>query len=163
MEAVRDTNGKVIKRCSRCGTRLTRYNPGTLCFVCQRKESERLATGDRPYCDVEDMSGILGLGGEQVRRLGRKGRLPPRIPAVRRWLWRKEVVEQWIESEGVLPEGFAERLAALEDIHGDAHFDDINGKWKVGRPEVVSPIVSDHSGSKTVVYTAVMSEHSESP
>jgi hypothetical protein len=62
---------------------------------------------------------LLGLkSAEQVRRLARNKKLPPRIPAVRRWLWLKEVVDRWMKSGGPLAQGSTEQLAALADAHG---------------------------------------------
>jgi uncharacterized Zn finger protein (UPF0148 family) len=73
------------RTCSQCGTKLNQYNDGTLCVLCQDKESEKLTTGDRSYYDAEDMARLLGLkSAEQVRRLARNKKLPAQIPAVRR-------------------------------------------------------------------------------
>jgi len=141
---------------------LSRYNPGAICFLCQKKESEKLPTDDSPTYDVNDMARILRVESEQVRRLARKGKLPQRIPGIRKCVWSKALVHRWMESEGQLTEGSTEQLAALGDAHGGWHFDEASGQWKLGDPEVVSPIVSDHSGSKTVIYTEFKVEHSES-
>lgn len=152
------------RTCSQCGTKLNQYNDGTLCVLCQDKESEKLTTGDRYRYDAEEVARLLGLkSAEQVRRLARNKKLPPRIPAVRRWLWDKEVVDRWRKSEGELSKGSAEQLAALADAHGGWHFDKASGQWELGEVEVVSPIVSDRSGSKTEIYTQCCPEHSESP
>lgn len=140
-------------------------NPGALCFVCQDKESEKLTTGDSPTYDVQDMARILRLESEQVRRLARKGKLPPRVPAGRKWLWSREIIDRWIKSDGRLPEESAlevAALAALADVHWMRTFDEASGQWKLGDPVVIFPVASDHSKLKPAIYTAVISEHSES-
>jgi len=152
----------MIRRCSQCESPLSRYNPGTLCAACEKKDSQKLTTGESPTYDVNDMACILHLGNEQVRRLAKKGRLPPRIPEVRRCLWPKEVVDKWLKSGGPLAEGSAEQLAALADAHGGWHFDKASGQYKLGEPEMVAPIISDKSGSKMEIYTQFSPEHSES-
>ena len=63
---------------------------------------------------------------------------------------------------GQLPEGLVEQLSALGDAHGGWHFDEASGKWKLGRPEVISPLVSDKHGSRTEIYAQFSPEHSES-
>ena len=140
MKFVRGTGRKVIRRCSRCAAVLNQYQVGTLCFSCQQRESERLTTDDNPNYDVNDMARILGLKStEQVRRLARTHKLPPCIPSVKRRLWSKEIVDQWIRSKGQLPQGAAEQLAVLGDAHGGWHVDKASGQLKVGRPETVTP------------------------
>lgn len=141
-------------------------NPGTLCFVCQEKESEKLTAGDSPTYDVEDMARILRLESEQVRRLARKGRLPPRVPVGRKWLWSREIVDRWINSDGRLPEESALELAALAasaDVQWVRTFDEASGQWKSGNPAVIFPVASDGSRLKPVIYTFAISEHPESP
>jgi hypothetical protein len=151
------------RTCSQCGTKLNQYNDGTLCVLCQDKESEKLTTGDRSHYDAEDMARLLGLkSAEQVRWLARNKKLPAQIPAVRRWLWLKEVVDRWMKSGGPLAQGSTEQLAALADAHGGWHFDKASKQWRLGEPEVVSPMVSDKSGSKMEIYTQFSPQHSES-
>jgi uncharacterized Zn finger protein (UPF0148 family) len=163
MEPVRDTGGKMVRKCSQCRAPLSRYNPGALCAACEKKESQKLTTGDSPTYDVNDMARILHLGNEQVRRLSQKGKLPPRVPEVRKCLWLKEVVDKWLKSGGPLAQGSAEQLAALAEAHGGWHLDKASGQCKLGEPEVVTPIVSDKSGSKMEIYTQFNPEHPESP
>ena len=165
MKHVRETGAKKERKCPQCGTVLSMTNPGTLCFPCQHKESEKLTTGDSPTYEVEDMARILRLGSEQVRRLARQGKLPPRIPAVRKWLWSKEVVDRWINSGGQLGEESALELAALA---ASAHvqyaptFDEASGQRKPGDPVVMFPVASDGSTLKPAIYTYAISEDPES-
>ncbi len=88
-------------KCPKCGGVLNQYNPGPLCAPCQGKlADERTTITEGLHYDVEDMRLILGLDSqEHVRRLARNGKLPRRIPGVRRWLWFKEVVDSWIRSD----------------------------------------------------------------
>jgi len=88
-------------KCPKCGGVLNQYNPGPLCAPCQEKlAEERKTITEGLHYDVEDMRLILGLDSqEHVRRLARDGKLPRRIPGVRRWLWLKEVIDAWIRSD----------------------------------------------------------------
>jgi hypothetical protein len=161
VKSIMGGGSEAIKKCSNCGAALNQYNIGRLCFPCQKKESERLAIGDSPTYDVNHMGRILRLNSEQVRRKARNGELPPRVPAARRWLWSKGVVERWINSEGQLPKGAAQQLTALAAAHGGLHFNEENEQWKVGKREVVTPIVSDKSGPKTAIYTQLNDKDSD--
>jgi excisionase family DNA binding protein len=166
MRRVRATGKKENRKCSQCGKGLSMHNPGTLCFVCQDKESEKLTTGDSPTYDVQDMARILRLDDEQVRRLARKGKLPARVPVGRKWLWSREIVDRWIKSDGQLHKESAlelAALAALADIHWVRTFDEASGQWKLGDPAVIFPVSSDQSRLKPVIYTLAISEHPESP
>lgn len=163
-EAVSSGRCSMSNKCSECGTRLNQYHPGKLCYACQKKRTERLTSDELPHYDALEMARILGLdSAEQVKRLGRKNKLPPRIPSIRRWLWSKEVVDRWIKSEGQLPEGSVEQLAALADAHGGLHYDEATGQWKMGRPEVITPVVSDREGSRIEIYTEFIPDHAGSP
>lgn len=87
--------------CLQCGTVLSRYNLGNLCFPCQEKRLEQKITGGDDLIDAEGYASILGLKNtESVKRLGRSGKLADRIPAIRKWLWRKDVIDTWIKREG---------------------------------------------------------------
>jgi hypothetical protein len=165
MKHVDGTGAKKERKCPECRKVLSVHNPGTLCYACQRKESERLTSGDSPTYDVEDMARILRLGTEQVRRLARQGQLPPRVPAVRKWLWYRATVHRWIESDWRLPEESALELAALA---ASAHvqyaqiFDEASGQWKLGDPVVMFPVSPDGSRLKPAIYNYTISEHPES-
>ena len=89
------------RTCLQCGAVLSQYNLGKLCFPCQEKQSEKLVPSDEDWIDAEGYARILGLGSaESVKRLGRKGKLAPRIPAIREWRWFKKEVDTWIEQQG---------------------------------------------------------------
>ena len=60
-------------------------------------------TRDSLNYDVSDMRRILGFdSNEQVRRLGRGKKIPGKIPEIRRHLWQKKIVNEWIQTEGKL-------------------------------------------------------------
>ena len=103
-------------KCPKCGGVLNQYNPGPLCAPCQEKlaEERKIITESLHY-DVEDMRLILGLDSkEHVRRLAREGKLPHRIPVIRKWLWLREVVDSWIKSgHQLLPANSEEAEAIL--------------------------------------------------
>jgi hypothetical protein len=87
--------------CRQCGGKLNRYHQGNLCYVCKEKRLEEVVTDDEDLIDAEALAHILGLASaESVKRLARKGKLPPRIPGIKRWLWRRSVVEEWIKQGG---------------------------------------------------------------
>lgn len=92
------------RKCGRCGAILRQYNQGTLCFACQVKKRDELTEkiGDGLNYNVDDMCSILGLDFEQVRRLGRKGVIPGRIPGIKQHLYLRELVDQWLRGGGKL-------------------------------------------------------------
>lgn len=113
--------------CPGCGSKLNQYNPGNLCAPCQEKRREQLsADHEGAYYTVEDMATILDLTSpESVKRIGRKGKLPPRIPGVRKWLWPRQDVDRWISS------GHRLHDQALQMIEVERHYGelrDINQK-----------------------------------
>ena len=96
----------VERKCTQCGAVLSQHNPGKLCFPCQDKIRGELQENmsDGPNYNVDDICSILSLSPEQVRRLGRDNAIPGRIPRIKRHLYLKTVVDQWISSGGKLPE-----------------------------------------------------------
>jgi len=82
------------RMCAQCGAVLNQYNPGKLCFPCQKKQSEKLVPSDVDWIDAEGYARILGLAStESIKRLARKGKLAPKIPAIREWRWFKKAVD----------------------------------------------------------------------
>ena len=87
--------------CSQCGKVLAQKNPANLCFACQEERRGQDTTSNDDLIDAEDYAYILGLDSpESVKRLARKDKLAPRVPAVRKWLWCKYDVDAWIKQEG---------------------------------------------------------------
>jgi hypothetical protein len=92
----------MVRTCSQCGAQLTRYNPGKLCFPCQEKRKEKMSTDTGPNYNVPQMMVLMGLKSEeQVKRLGREGLIPGRVPLVKEHLYNKEVINEWIKSGGL--------------------------------------------------------------
>ena len=90
----------MLNSCTQCGRGLNRYNTGKLCYACQEKRREQDITRSDELIDAEGYAYILGLDNpESVKRLARKGKLAPRVPAVRKWLWRKDDVDAWRKQE----------------------------------------------------------------
>ena len=147
------------RRCANCGAVLSRYNPGLICQPCQEKLVDRRASAtESHYLDVEGMRVILGLESqEQVRRLARKGRLPPRVPVVRRWLWEEEVVRDWIRSGHETGPDVAEQLQALTKAHGGIHLDETTGERILGDRLDIQVHVYSRKGKKIVRETRKMS------
>ena len=87
--------------CLQCNKGLSGYNRGKLCFACQEKQLEEQFADREGLIDVEDYAFILGLDNpESVKRLARQGKLADRLPAIRKYLWRKEDIDVWIKNEG---------------------------------------------------------------
>jgi hypothetical protein len=87
------------RKCSMCGTKLSPANPGTVCHDCQTKKVAQLADKDASYYTAEELTYILGLECEEsVKRLGRKGKIPGRLPGIKKHLYSKEAVDAWIKS-----------------------------------------------------------------
>jgi len=87
--------------CPRCNAKLSRYNPGNICFPCQKKPLEQVYGNGEGLIDPKDYAFILGLKNvETLRRLARDGKLAPRVPGRKRWLWYKEEIETWTKQEG---------------------------------------------------------------
>ena len=86
--------------CSECGEPLNSYHLGNLCYVCEGKQLEKVITDHEDLVDVGGYADILGLHSEeQLKRLARKGVLAPRIPAIKRWLWRRKDIEDWFKQK----------------------------------------------------------------
>jgi len=79
---------------------INQYHPGNLCFPCQEKKLEEKITGGEDIIDAEGYASILGLeSAESAKRLARKSLLAPRIPGVKKWVWRKNDIDAWFKRE----------------------------------------------------------------
>ena len=86
--------------CLWCKKGLSQYNPGNLCFSCQEKRLEKMITDGEDLVDAVGYAKILGLdSAEQVKRIARDDKLAPRIPAIRKWLWRGKDIEAWFKQK----------------------------------------------------------------
>jgi hypothetical protein len=66
------------------------------------------------------MAELLGLESEeQVKRLARARKLPPRVPAVKKWLWLEDMVRDWMRSGYEISEDVKKQVRALTKAHGD--------------------------------------------
>ena len=124
----------MVRKCIQCGAVLSQHNQGTLCFPCQEKKQKELIEkiDDGPNYDINDMCFILGLSPEQARRLGREGKIPGRIPEIKKHLYLRALVDPWVRSGGKLskPEVVmhyselaltALKLVEILDYHYQAH------------------------------------------
>jgi hypothetical protein len=92
---------KMIRVCSRCNAKLTQNNKLNLCYPCLEKPLEQVYISDEGLIDAEGYASIVGLeSAEALKRLARDGKLAPRIPGIKRWLWYKEEIETWTKQEG---------------------------------------------------------------
>ena len=91
------------RNCSICGATLSQGNPGTLCSPCQAKKLAHLDASDDPYYTVGELAHILGLeSDESIKRLSRKGKIPGRLPGIKKHLYSKEIVDAWIKSNNTV-------------------------------------------------------------
>jgi hypothetical protein len=91
----------VDKECEDCGATLSPHNPALLCWDCLKKAQIELQLQilDSPHYTVEHLRFLLGFQNpESVKRLGRKGIIPGRIPDIRRHLYLREEVDAWVQS-----------------------------------------------------------------
>lgn len=86
------------RRCARCNAVLARDNTGKYCSPCQKKRLDERTTYDDELVDAEGFGAILGLSATQVKRLA-PDKLPPRIPGIRKYLWRRKDIDVWIEQK----------------------------------------------------------------
>lgn len=87
------------RKCVGCGANLREDNPGTLCTPCQTKKLAQLADRGPSYYTAADLTYLLGLENEEsVKRLGRKGIIPGRMPGIKKHLYLKEAVDAWIKA-----------------------------------------------------------------
>lgn len=92
----------MVRKCKSCGATLSLHNPGLLCWPCQEKNKEQLQAkiGDTPHYTVENLCFLLGLAHpESVKRLGRKRKIPGRLPGIRQHLYLRKEVDRWIYGE----------------------------------------------------------------
>jgi len=82
--------------CKLCRRELSPQNPGSICVICQGNITKNL--DEKSYYDVTDLEGVLGLGADHIRRLGRAGKIPGRIPG-RKHNYLKTEVDRWVQSD----------------------------------------------------------------
>ncbi|GEM_PF-633096 len=91
------------RKCVECGSNLREGNPGPLCAPCQEKRLKNVEDTERRHYTVEDLRYILNLESEEsVKRLGRKGIIPGRMPGIKKHLYLKDAVDDWIKAENKL-------------------------------------------------------------
>jgi len=91
------------RKCVECGASLREGNPGPLCSPCQEKRLKNVEDTERRHYTVEELRYILNLESqESVKRLGRKGIIPGRMPGIKKHLYLKEAVDAWIKTENNL-------------------------------------------------------------
>lgn len=116
----------MARKCKLCGAKLSQYNPGNICFPCQESRKTRLEekTSNSLYYNLDDMCFLLGFTSpESVKRLSRKGIIPGKIPGIRKHLYLKERVDEWIQTPSKRAEaplrsaeqGYKNPIEALQD------------------------------------------------
>ena len=89
---------RMERRCPRCNAVLARDNTGKYCSPCQKKRLDERTTYDDELVDAEGFGAIIGLSATQVKRLA-PDKLPPRIPGIKKYLWRRKDIDVWIEQK----------------------------------------------------------------
>ncbi len=98
--------------CLHCGKELSQSYPYNFCYTCQEKQLEKMIADGEDLVDAEGYAAMLGLDSvEQLKRKARDGLLAPRIPGIKRWLWRRKDIEIWFKQKQ--REGDAFRRIAL--------------------------------------------------
>ena len=86
--------------CRQCGKGLHRYQTGNLCHACQEKRLDKMITDGEDLVDAQGYADMVGLdSAEQLKRLARDGELAPRIPVIKKWLWRIKDIEAWFKQK----------------------------------------------------------------
>jgi hypothetical protein len=71
---------------------------------------------DKPYYDVRDIMCMLGLESEEyVRRLGRKGTIPGRLPGLKQHRYLKDEVQRWIWSGHIFSSAVPRPVGPLQE------------------------------------------------
>ncbi len=86
--------------CWQCSEELSRSHTGYLCYACQEKRLEKMIIDDEDLINAEGYAAMLGLdSAEQLKRIARDHKLAPRIPAIKKWLWRGKDIEAWFKQK----------------------------------------------------------------
>ena len=89
----------MARKCKACGARLSERNLALLCWPCQEKRKNTIQEeiDDTPNYTVSNLCMILGYKNpESVKRLGREGKIPGRVPGIRVHLYQKAEVDAWL-------------------------------------------------------------------
>ena len=83
------------KHCCDCGKELEPQYPDIRCLNCLGKAREKYGAIPGDFYTASEVALILGdKSEEQVRRLARKGKIPGRIPIIRRVLFDKKTIDE---------------------------------------------------------------------
>lgn len=91
------------RKCIQCGCILRTGNKSNLCSSCTERKTKGLPYStrqfdDERYYDLWQMMELLGLSSyEQARRKAQHGEIPGRVPSIRRYLFAKENVDNWLQ------------------------------------------------------------------
>jgi len=107
--------------------------PGLICLHCQETfDRDRLDWISGLTIDMEDLATILKLDIDTIKRNHRSGKLPPRLEGVKKYLWSKRVIEDWINAGCPDIRRLQADLAVLRRVHGDVGQDDLTGEETAG-------------------------------
>jgi hypothetical protein len=88
------------KLCPKCKDQKIPVNfPGGICLKC----SLDLPQESTLTYDVHDLVNLLHTSEEQIRRMARAGKLPHRMPGIRRYLWMKAVIDKFMDEGQPIP------------------------------------------------------------
>ena len=87
-------------KCTRCGCWLAEDNRTDLCSPCHKNGEEHTAFArENRHYDLRQIQDLLGLVSyEQVRRKAKAGQIPGKVPGIKRHLFDREKVDEWLRS-----------------------------------------------------------------
>ena len=96
------------RKCIQCGSVLRTGNKSNLCSSCTERKTKGLPYSNRQfyderYYDLRQVMELLGLSSyEQARRKAQHGEIPGQVPAIRRYLFSRDVVDNWLREGSYL-------------------------------------------------------------
>jgi len=98
--------------CKICQRDLSQQNPGSICVVCQDNITKSI--GEKSYYDTNDLTAILGVGPDQIRKLGREGKIPGKIPGKQHHYLKPEV-DNWVNSDHIYHRSHPRPVGPLQE------------------------------------------------
>lgn len=161
---------ETIRECLKCGRELHRYNPSPFCVNCWSNFSREHLPSKPVLYDEEDVMEMMRLESkESVKRMLRRGDLPPTVPGVKKHLWVKENFDAWLKSgrphiskssPGQVA-ALARQLNAFKRAHGGLHLDSDTGEYKLGQLEYIPVMVCSAEGNETEWFPSIIPGHCE--
>ena len=104
----------MARECRECGAGLAKGSSRSICMSCLEKIEQLKSLS----YTVTEIANLLRISEEQVRRLGRQGKIPGRVPG-KKHLYVKKFIDGWIGSGGKETEGPTNLKARLQKLCRD--------------------------------------------